>query len=128
MQNGSTPKSVELIIQAAFVNVQHDLRTLMPATSLFDGATFERLAQSHLSARAHETVKVVYDGQAPLSDLTRSLCRTAYSTAQNGKCSVGLDMLRDALPRSQGVLKLEQRITGFVGLLQLMRSLRRFVR
>ncbi|TKA52299.1 hypothetical protein B0A55_11503 [Friedmanniomyces simplex] len=121
---GSTTKSVELIMQSAFVNVQHDLRTLMPATSLFEGAAFDRLAQSHLAARAHDTVKIVYGDQAPLSDRARSLCRTAYSIAQSGRCSVGLDMLRDFLPGVNRVLKLEQRVMGFMSLLQLMRSLR----
>ncbi|KAK0253678.1 APC5 protein [Friedmanniomyces endolithicus] len=124
---GSTPKSVELIMQSAFVNVQHDLRTLMPATSLFEGAAFDRLAQSQLAARAHDTIQIVYDDQAPLSDRTRSLCRTAYGIAQSGRCSAGLDMLRDFLPCVNGVLKLEQRVTGFINLLQLMGSLRKCV-
>ncbi|KAK3072740.1 APC5 protein [Teratosphaeriaceae sp. CCFEE 6253] len=123
--NGSGPKSAELIIQAAFVNAQHDLRTLMPSNSQFEGAVYDRLALSHLAARAHDTVEIVHAGQAPLSDLTRSLCRKAYSVAQGGRCSVALDMLRDALPGLYGVLKLEQKVTGFIKLLQLMRSLRR---
>ncbi|KAK0781372.1 APC5 protein [Friedmanniomyces endolithicus] len=124
---GSTTKSVELIMQSAFVNVQHDLRTLMPATSLFEGAAFDRLAQSQLAARAHDTIQIVYGDQAPLSDRTRSLCRTAYGIAQNGRCSAGLDMLRDFLPCVSGVLKLEQRVTAFMNLLQLMGSLRQCV-
>ncbi|TKA26215.1 hypothetical protein B0A54_16906 [Friedmanniomyces endolithicus] len=121
---GSTTKSVELIMQSAFVNVQHNLRTLMPATSLFEGAAFDRLAQSQLAARAHDTIQIVYGDQAPLSDRTRSLCRTAYGIAQSGRCSAGLDMLRAYLPCVNGVLKLEQRVTGFMNLLQLMGSLR----
>ncbi|KAK0294187.1 APC5 protein [Friedmanniomyces endolithicus] len=123
-QTGSTTKSVELIMQSAFVNVQHNLRTLMPATSLFEGAAFDRLAQSQLAARAHDTIQIVYGDQAPLSDRTRSLCRTAYGIAQSGRCSAGLDMLRAYLPCVNGVLKLEQRVTGFMNLLQLMGSLR----
>ncbi|KAK0863149.1 APC5 protein [Friedmanniomyces endolithicus] len=126
-QTGSTTKSVELIMQSAFVNVQHDLRTLMPATSLFEGAAFDRLAQSQLAARAHDTIQIVYGDQAPLSDRTRSLCRTAYGIAQSGRCSAGLDMLRDFLPCVNGVLKLEQRLMGFMNLLQLMGSLRKCV-
>ncbi|KAK0303359.1 APC5 protein [Friedmanniomyces endolithicus] len=123
-QTGSTTKSVELIMQSAFVNVQHNLRTLMPATSLFEGAAFDRLAQSQLAARAHDTIQIVYGDQAPLSDRTRSLCRTAYGIAQSGRCSAGLDMLRAYLPCVNGVLKLEQRVTGFMNLSQLMGSLR----
>ncbi|KAK1093363.1 APC5 protein [Friedmanniomyces endolithicus] len=123
-QTGSTPKSVELIMQSAFVNIQHDLRTLMPATSLFEGAAFDRLAQSQLAARAHDTIQIVYGDQAPLSDRTRSICRTAYGIAQSGRCSTGLNMLRDYLPCVNGVMKLEQRVMGFMSLLQLMGSLR----
>ncbi|KAK5679276.1 APC5 protein [Elasticomyces elasticus] len=122
--NGSTPKSIELVTQSGFVNLQHDLRTLMPATTLFEGATFDRLGQGHLASRAHDIVKFVHGDQAPLSDRTRSLCRTAYGVAQSGRCSVGLDMLQEFLPVVRGVLKLEQRVTGFIGLLQLMKSLR----
>ncbi|KAK4892920.1 APC5 protein [Elasticomyces elasticus] len=122
--NGSTPRSIELVTQSGFVNLQHDLRTLMPATTLFEGATFDRLGQGHLASRAHDIVKFVYSDQAPLSDRTRSLCRTAYGVAQSGRCSVGLDMLQEFLPVVRGVLKLEQRVTGFIGLLQLMKSLR----
>ncbi|KAK5740112.1 APC5 protein [Elasticomyces elasticus] len=122
--NGSTPKSIEIVTQSGFVNLQHDLRTLMPATTLFEGATYDRLGQGHLASRAHDIVKFVHADQAPLSDRTRSLCRTAYGVAQSGRCSVGLDMLQEFLPVVRGVLKLEQRVTGFIGLLQLMKSLR----
>lgn len=115
-------------MQSAFVNVQHDLRTLMPATCLFEGAAYDRLAQSHLASRAHDAITKVHGDHAPLSDRTRSLCRTAYSIAQSGRCSAGLNMLRDFLPQVQGVVKLEQRVTGFIGLLQLMESLRKCVK
>ncbi|KAK3662139.1 APC5 protein [Elasticomyces elasticus] len=122
--NGSTPKSIELVTQSGFVNLQHDLGTLMPATTLFEGATYDRLGQGHLASRAHDIVKFVHGDQAPFSDRTRSLCRTAYGVAQSGRCSVALDMLQEFLPVIRGVLKLEQRVTGFIGLLQLMKSLR----
>ncbi|KAK4966472.1 APC5 protein [Elasticomyces elasticus] len=124
-RNGSTPKSIELVTQSGFVNLQHDLRTLMPATTLFEGATFDRIGQGHLASRTHDVVKFVHGDQAPLSDRTRSLCRTAYGVAQSGRCSAGLDMLQEFLPLVRGVLKLEQRVIGFIGLLQLMKSLRR---
>ena len=38
-----TPRALEHIAQSAHLNVQHDLRTLMPVADLFEGASLDRL-------------------------------------------------------------------------------------
>ena len=41
-----TPRALEHIAQSAHLNVQHDLRTLMPIADLFEGASLDRLGMS----------------------------------------------------------------------------------
>lgn len=124
LQSGGTARPIEHITQSAYLNVQHDLRTLMPAASLFESAIFDRLGLAHLGTRAHDTVKAVLSGQAPQSDRVRAICRSALNTAISGRYSLAMQMLRDVMPQLRGTLKLEQRVLGFMSLIQLVAALR----
>lgn len=44
-QSGSNGKSMEHILQSGYLNVQHDLWILMPASALFQGASLDRLGR-----------------------------------------------------------------------------------
>nr|QEJ80696.1 putative anaphase-promoting complex subunit 5 protein [Teratosphaeria zuluensis] len=101
-RGGSNAKSAELIVQSMFLNVQHDLRTLMPAAGLFHGATIDRLGQASLTNRIYEGLAANADILSPITDRVRATCVLA-----------------------NGVLKLQQRVTGFTLLVQCLRSLRR---
>ncbi|KAK4555262.1 APC5 protein [Recurvomyces mirabilis] len=103
--------------------MQHDLQTLMPAASLFDSAVLERLGQSHVAGLAHDVVRCIHADQAPLADRVRSVCRSAYNAAQAGQCKYAMEVLESLLPVVSGVLKLEQRIIGFMSLVQLVKNL-----
>lgn len=100
----------------------------MPAASMFESAAYDRLGQHHLANRNQETVRYAYGSCAPAGDRVRALCRTAYTTTQNGKCAAGLKILEEAMPQARGSLKLEQRVQAFVILVQLLRSLKRLRR
>lgn len=45
-QGGNLSKAMECILQSEYLDVQHDLRTMMPAGKLFLGAGYERLGAS----------------------------------------------------------------------------------
>lgn len=44
-QDGSLTRAHEHIVQAMYLNIQHDLRTLAPAALLFQGASLDRLGE-----------------------------------------------------------------------------------
>ncbi|KAK5136177.1 hypothetical protein LTR08_004014 [Meristemomyces frigidus] len=123
--SGMTPRALEHIAQSAHLNVQHDLRTLMPIADLFEGASLDRLGQAHIATRLYEDVEATYGKQAPISDQVRAACRLAYGAAQNGQCAASLRVLDALASKAKGVLKLEQRITGYTLLTQLSQSLHR---
>ena len=81
--------------------------------------------QAHLAVRMYEDVQASYDKQSPISDRARATCRIAYGMAQSGRYAAALRLLEELASSIQGVLKLEQRVTGFTMLVQLTRSLRR---
>ena len=51
-QGGNVSKALECIVQSEYLDVQHDLRTMMPAGKLFLGAAFERLGKPSNNALA----------------------------------------------------------------------------
>ncbi|RMY67274.1 hypothetical protein D0863_07903 [Hortaea werneckii] len=124
-QHGSTAKALEHIVQSSFLNSTHDLRTLMPVTNLFAGASLDRLGFSPLAGRMYEEVSVLHGNQSPISDRVRAICRKAYGKAQSGRYSEAEQMLEQAALSVQGILKLEQRVQGFAILVQMTRSLSR---
>ncbi|KAK5114243.1 hypothetical protein LTR85_010308 [Meristemomyces frigidus] len=124
-RNGMTARALEHVAQSAYLNMQHDLRNLMPIADLFEGASLDRLGQAHLAVRMYEDVEATYGKQSPISDRVRAVCRLAYGAAQSGQYADSLRMLDEVASSAMGVLKLEQRITGFTFLVQLTRSLRR---
>ncbi|GAB7359582.1 hypothetical protein MBLNU230_g6768t1 [Neophaeotheca triangularis] len=124
-EKGVSPKSVELILQSGMLNVQHDLRTHMPAETLFQGAMYERLGHAHLATRTIETVSLVHGPNAPLNDVVRSKCRVAYSTARQGQYTTARQQLEAVYSQAKGMLKLQQRVTAFMGMVQLKRSINR---
>ncbi|KAK4540630.1 hypothetical protein LTR36_009061 [Oleoguttula mirabilis] len=123
-RSGMTARALEHIAQSAYLNMQHDLRTLMPVANLFGGASLDRLGQAHLAVRMYEDVDATHGKQSPITDRVRASCRLAYGAAQAGQYAASLRMLGDLASSARGVLKLEQRITGFTFLAQLTRSLR----
>lgn len=73
----------------------------------------------------YEDVEATFGKQAPTSDRVRAVCRLAYGAAQAGQYAKSLRMLDELATSTRGLLKLEQRITGFTLLAQLTMSLRR---
>nr|QEJ80707.1 putative anaphase-promoting complex subunit 5 protein [Teratosphaeria gauchensis] len=124
-RGGSNAKSAELIVQSMFLNVQHELRTLMPAAGLFHGATIDRLGQASLTNRIYEGLAANADHLSPITDRVRATCRLAHGLAQVGQYVAALKLLDDISLLANGVLKLQQRVTGFTLLVQCLRSLRR---
>ncbi|KAI7052597.1 hypothetical protein KC366_g67 [Hortaea werneckii] len=122
-RHGSTAKALEYIVQSSFLNSTHDLRTLMPVTNLFAGASLDRLGFSSLAGRMYEEVGVLHGIQSPISDRVRAICRMAYNKAQSGRYGEPEAMLEQAALKVQGILKLEQRVQGFAILVQMTRSL-----
>ncbi|KAI7496783.1 hypothetical protein KC367_g6434 [Hortaea werneckii] len=122
-RHGSTAKALEYIVQSSFLNSTHDLRTLMPVTNLFAGASLDRLGFSSLAGRMYEEVSVLHGNQSPISDRVRAICRMAYNKAQSGRYGEAEAMLEQAALKVQGILKLEQRVQGFAILVQMTRSL-----
>ncbi|RMY53982.1 hypothetical protein D0865_04965 [Hortaea werneckii] len=122
-RHGSTAKALEHIVQSSFLNSTHDLRTLMPVTNLFAGASLDRLGFSPLAGRMYEEVSVLHGNQSPITDRVRATCRIAYGNAQSGRYSEAEQMLEQAALSVQGILKLEQRVQGFAILVQMTRSL-----
>ncbi|KAK5111908.1 hypothetical protein LTR62_004640 [Meristemomyces frigidus] len=121
--SGVTASSIEHIVQAAFVNMQHDQQTLMPAAGLLESAALERLGHSHIASGVNDTIDYVYTNQAPLADRVRSVCRMAHHAALIGHYRSGLEALQKLMPVVRGILKLEQRILGFMTLVELAKSL-----
>jgi len=141
---------VEHITQSAYLNVQYDLRTLIPGTTLFYGACLERLGEpssiphepfcqwyskisllaglATLAKRRYESINSVYKDLCPLAESIRSICRLAYGLAHEGRYQASLQLLRSAMKHGRGILKIEQRVTGFIALIYLIKSLHRCVR
>ncbi|WPH01756.1 Hypothetical protein R9X50_00460800 [Acrodontium crateriforme] len=122
--NGTTSKGFEHIVQASFLNVQHDLRDLMSGAALFYGSSFQRLGYDHLCSRIYESIQHVHRTHCPLSDLVRATCRLSYGQAQTGNYVASKTTLDGMAVQAKGVLRLEQRLIGFGILAQLRRSLR----
>nr|QIA97806.1 putative anaphase-promoting complex subunit 5 protein [Teratosphaeria destructans] len=124
-RSGSNAKSAELIVQSMVLNVQHDLRTLMPAAALFHGATVDRIGQASLTNRMYELIAANTDTLSPITDRVRASCRLAYGLAQVGQYAAALKLLGEMSVLADGVLKLQQRVMGFTLLVHFARSLRR---
>lgn len=122
---GSSPKAFEHILQASYLNIQHDLRTLLPASTLFHGASYDRLGQSALSQQIYSSINTLHKPHCPINDRVRSTCRVAYNLAQSGSYTPALSPLDSTTDSAKGVLKLQQRLQAFKLLIHLLRSLRR---
>lgn len=116
---GSANRAHEHVLQAMFLNVQHDLRTLIPASLLFHGACLDRLGQAHLADRMYELPGVVHTPHCPMNDRVRSVCRLALTASQSGSTKTALKVLEDLGPVVKGILKSEQRVKAFTTLVYL---------
>ncbi|KXT10657.1 hypothetical protein AC579_6348 [Pseudocercospora musae] len=114
-----TNRAQEHVLQAMFLNVQNDLRTLIPAGLLFHGACLDRLGQAHLADRMYELPDAVHASHCPTNDRVRSMCRLALAASQSGNTTTALQILEGALPAVKGVLKSEQRLKAFTALVDL---------
>lgn len=130
-----------------YLNMQHDQRTLMPAASLFESASYERLGgpdpfewwlktpsmankdtgQSRLAYRICESAPLLHAPYAPLSDRVRATCRTAHVLSQAGHFSTAERELEKLEHDVKGVTKLQDRITIRKALVRVKRQIHRYV-
>ncbi|SMQ56195.1 unnamed protein product [Zymoseptoria tritici ST99CH_3D7] len=122
---GNASRAHEHIIQAMYLNTQHNLLSSASAASLFHGAGFDRLGQIHVASRDYESIDAIHKTHAPLADRVRASCRLAQTLASTGSYSKATGVLESITPDVQGVLKLEQRVQIFATLVQLRRELHR---
>ncbi|QIW99296.1 hypothetical protein AMS68_004814 [Peltaster fructicola] len=120
---GICAKAAELVLQSSYLNAQHALRSMIPATAVFQHAIYDRLGQAHLAKTLLSSVNMTQ--HCSLADSTRIVCRLAYYAAQHGHYTEALAMLQDYRPRISGTLKLEQRLTALAEALALLRAVRR---
>ncbi|PPJ57435.1 hypothetical protein CBER1_04379 [Cercospora berteroae] len=122
---GNANRAQEYALQALYLSVQHDLRSLAPAASLFYGSCLDRLGQSHLGNRQYELGNTVHEPHCPVNDRVRSTCRSALLKAHQGHYSEALEQLNSISSTVRGILKAETRLTTFSALIHLRRSIHR---
>ena len=121
----------------------------MASATLFESASFERLGkclkvnsshlhlkfisspivvltsnqgQSRLGYRVCESVALLPVSQVPLSDYVRAACRRSHILAQMGQYESADKVLEELPSRGiKGVVKLEDRVAAFKGLVHLKR-------
>ncbi|KAI5357428.1 Putative tetratricopeptide-like helical domain superfamily, anaphase-promoting complex subunit 5 [Septoria linicola] len=122
---GNANRAQEHVLQALYLSVQHDLRTLAPAAQLFYGSCLDRLGQSHLANRQYDLADTIHISHCPISDRVRSNCRAALALAHRGSYDQALAVLDGATSVARGILKSETRVKAFLGLVRLRRSIHR---
>ncbi|KAM3422319.1 hypothetical protein BST61_g2678 [Cercospora zeina] len=123
--SGSANRAQEHALQALYLSVQHDLRSLAPAASLFYGSCLDRLGQSHLGNRQYELGNTVHEAHCPVNDRVRSTCRSALLNAHQGLYTKALEQLDSISSKVKGILKSETRLTAFSASIRLRRSIHR---
>ena len=124
---GSATKTAEHIVQASYFNTLHDLRSLLPASTLCSAACFNRLNFASLALCAYESVSVVHIDHAPLNDHVKAACRLAHAHALSGRHRAATDVLGSANSLVKGILKLEQKVQMFQMLIRVRFELQRQV-
>ncbi|CZT15135.1 uncharacterized protein RCC_01027 [Ramularia collo-cygni] len=121
--DGSLGRAHEHIVQAMYLNIQHDLRSLAPAAVIFQSSSLDRLGQSHLANRGYELATTVHMAHCPLNDKVRSACRRAYTQSQAGLFSKAISVLESIASEVSGVLKLDQKVKAYAAIVQSRRRM-----
>ncbi|TKA76199.1 hypothetical protein B0A49_03042 [Cryomyces minteri] len=111
-------KAFEHILQSSYLNVTHNIPSIIPAQMLMQSSVFGRLGQTHLSNSICEVLRSCYNSNSPVEELIRAGCRSAYIATQAGRYDEGMKMLADIDPSVHRTLKFHQYLTGYSGLLR----------
>ncbi|KAI9819380.1 MAG: anaphase promoting complex subunit 5 [Phylliscum demangeonii] len=133
LANGeSVAEAFENILKSSHINVVKGMTNVLGAQMLLQSSIWTRLGVGHLAWSHCEMFLQCYAGQAPVEDVLKCLCRSAYiarpafrSLAQAGRYEEALAKMQEISSESLRVLRIYQYWTIFSGVIRLRRELYR---
>ncbi|KAK8204711.1 anaphase-promoting complex subunit 5-domain-containing protein, partial [Phyllosticta capitalensis] len=124
--NGSSiPRSFEHVLQAAHLNIMHDIKSNLGVQFLMQSALYGRLGQTHLAEESTKLLQECYRPFCPREEVIRSICTSAFIVIQAGAYEEAFEMLRAIDTQDHRTLKMNQYVTSFMALLKARRAIRR---
>jgi anaphase-promoting complex subunit 5 len=126
LQHGDSLAGVfENIAKASHLNIVKSSQSITGPTLLMRGAVFSRIGQSHMGWWCGQAFLQAHAKDAPLEDQLKSHCRLAGLLVQRGRYSEAEEMLSDVPPNVLRVLKFQNYLNFFSGIVKARQSLHR---
>ncbi|KAI9885676.1 MAG: hypothetical protein M1823_002545 [Watsoniomyces obsoletus] len=126
LQNGeSVAVAFENILKSSHVNVTKGMGNVIGSQFLLQSSLWSRLGVTHLAFSSADTFLTVHASRAPLEDVLRSICRTAYIMSHKGEHKEAMARIREVGGNTTKILRLYQYKAVFGGVLKLKRELHR---
>ncbi|KAI9749822.1 MAG: anaphase promoting complex subunit 5 [Lichina confinis] len=126
LANGeSIATAFENIVKSSHLNVIKGMTNVLGSQMLLQSSLWSRLGVSQLAWSYCDIFRACFSKQAPLEDMLKSTCRSAYFMAQKGRYEDAMSRMDEVDSSSLRILKNYQYWTMFAGLLKLKRLLHR---
>ncbi len=126
LQYGDSLASVfENITKAAHLNVVKSSQSVTGPTLLMKGAAYSRVGLTHLSWWCGQAFLRCHAKDAPMEDLLKCNCRMAGLLVQRGRNTEAMELLNGMPPRVLRVLKFQNYLSFYAGLLKVRTFLHR---
>lgn len=125
--SGSSAKANENILQSAYVNMMHGLTDMMPSTLMFQAAACERLNLNDWANKVFHSLSILHGGHLSLTDRISAISRLSHYLSLSGQYGRAEKLFDEAAEGVQGVLKLQQKLQGFRGIVAVRKYLHRSV-
>lgn len=115
----------ENIAKASHLNIIRCMQSITGPTLLMKGTAYNRIGQTHLAWWCGQAFLQCHVKDAPLEDLLKCTCRMAGLLVLRGRYVEAEEMLNDIPPHVLKVLRYQNYLTFYTGLLKVRRFLHR---